>query len=170
MGLERPDLDDYQNLAKGLPTAGLLLLLVSLRMRLDPGGCGKGFLIGLGVGLVLVAVLVVQMHMWKDQVARAVVEVGNPRLPIGFSLAVVVYFVGLIVAAVAVLRIYGHGDRPEYGVALVIGMIAGALLPWVILNWPMNRIREEANALYWKRDRQRSSAGRPGKGTPPGKK
>ena len=155
MSYQRPDLDDYQYLAHGLPVAGLLMIVGMMRMRLDAAAFGMGLLIGLGVGLALVAVLVVQMHLWRDQVARAVVEVGNPRLPIGFTLAVAIYILGLAGAAVVLYEVFGSRGSGDFAIALIIGMVAGAFLPWVVLNWPMQEIRNRADELYRERDRRK---------------
>jgi hypothetical protein len=154
MGPERPDLDDYQYLAQGLPVAGLIIIVAMLR-RPHPGVAAfcTGIAVGLVVGLALVAVLAVQMHMWREQVARAVVETGNPRLPLGFTLAVGVYLVGLAGAAVVLYKVYGGRGSDEFAVALILGLVAGAFLPWVILNWPMREIRSRADDLYRERDR-----------------
>ena len=154
MRIDRPDLDDYQHLSWLLPSLALLVLWGALRYSHSPAGLGAGLLIGLGVGLALVAVLVVQMHMWKELVARAVVAEGNPRLPAGFTLAVVVYGLGLMGAEFLAYRLF-RGAGEAYLDSLGPGMIAGAFLPWAILNWPMQEIRKRADDLYRKRSRHK---------------
>ena len=154
--LERPDLDDYAYLAKGLPALGLALLVLTLRSRtLTFAELGWGLLAGIAVGLALVSILVIQLHMWKDQVARAVVAEGNPRLPIGFTLAVVVYFLGVVGASWGASHVAKAAGGYLTSVSVPLVVLAGAFLPWVAVLWPMQEVRDRAAVLYRERERER---------------
>jgi hypothetical protein len=97
---------------------------------------------------------VVELHLWKDIVARAVVEYGNPRLPIGFAVAVVIYFVGVIATAILV---GGAAPASQHSLPGGVGLavLPGACMPWVLLFWPMQEIRDRADVLYRERDKEK---------------
>jgi hypothetical protein len=153
MDLERPDLDDYEYLAKGLPGIGLLIVWGILRtygVYLED--MGVGLLIGVTVGSLLISVLVYQLHRCKDRVAQAVVDVGNPRLPVGFAVAVGIYLLGVLISSACVELVVPPVQASDSG-TIALSLIAGAFLPWCVLLWPMQEIRDRADVLYRERDK-----------------
>lgn len=160
--MERPDLDDYRYLATGLPAAAGMVLLFLLRAAgRHPAALGIGLGVGAVVGLALVLVLVVQLYMWKDQIARAVVELGNPRLPVGFTIAAALYFVGVVLSALALPHLLRQRTTADETVLASLALIAGAFLPWALVLWPMEEVRKAADALYRERTKVRFGARRP---------
>ena len=147
--INRPDLDDYRYLAGGLPVVSLAFFYVVLRGSRYGGMPWAALGLGLVVGLALVSVLVVLLHMWRQPIARAVEEVGNPRLPVAFTVAVGLYFVGVLVGAGMVAGPGGPGAW--------FGFLGAAFLPWALVNWPMYEIRRRADDLYEARRRERWS-------------
>jgi hypothetical protein len=165
LGPEEYGLSEYRYLGRIMPVAGLVVLFLLARDGLYAGGfesaLGHGALVGFVVGLGLVSVLAIQMYLWREQIGRALAGGTDPRLPVGFTLGLAIYIVGLLLAAHVSLNYPGllrvNGEPGIFALALV----GGAFLPWVLMLWPVRAVARHAHKLGWEGSQKFLQSGKP---------
>ena len=136
-----------------MPGAGVIVLVLLWRVTWFDGGSttalSHGLVVGLAVGLALVAVLAVQMYLWRDQIALALAQGTDPRLPVGFTLGMALYVVGLLGSLVLAGHLparWGMGSQPGM---FALALVGGAFLPWLLMLWPVRDVAGRASKLGW---------------------